>query len=93
MFDITFASSGRASTQGIKLSTNDFIGRLSVMQHQYQHKRRIIRAKTNRSLENQKDVFRLISLFLAREKRIKRMQVSEKYIVIMYSFEIDIAVN
>ena len=31
MFDITFASSGRASTQGIKLGTNDFIGRLSVI--------------------------------------------------------------
>ena len=46
-----------------------------------------------------RDVFRLISLLFEKNKNNKRtglaLQVSERYIVIviMYSFEIDIAVN
>ena len=40
--------------QGIKFGTNIFVVSLSVMQNLYRHKRWIVRAKTNRSLENQK---------------------------------------
>ena len=51
--------------QGIKFGTNDFVVRLSVMQNQYLHKRRIVRTKTVIVCQKiQKDVFRLISLFL-----------------------------
>ena len=54
--------------QGIQFGTNDFVVRLSVMQKQYRHKRRIVRAKT--AIVHQKipkDVFRLISLFFEKK--------------------------